>query len=66
MKKLRQKYVGRNIILGSQKQSEMAFDVDTSQQKHSVTISNTKAELVAITMKPCEMLHLVVMCRSLK
>ena len=32
----------------------MAFDVDTSQQKHSVTTSDTKAELVAITMKPYE------------
>ena len=60
MEKLRQKHVGRNIILGSQKQSEMTFNVDTSQQKHHVTTSDTKAELVAITMKPCEMCHSMV------
>ena len=40
----------------------MAFDVDKTQQKHSVTTSNTKVELVAITMKPCEMCHSEVMC----
>ena len=62
MEKLRQKHVGRNIILGSQKQSIMTFDVDTSQQKHHVTPSDTKAELVAITVKPCETCHSMVTC----
>ena len=60
--KVETKYVGRNIIFGSQKQSVMTFDVDMSQQKHSVTISDTKAELVAITRKPFDMCHSVVMC----
>ena len=60
MEKLRQKCVGRNIILGIQKQSVMTFDVDTSQQKDHVTTSDTKAELAAITIKPCETCHSVV------
>ena len=38
----------------------MIFDVDTSQQKHHVTTSDTKTELVAITIKPCETCHSVV------
>ena len=58
--KVKINHVGRNIILGSQKQSVMTFDVGTSHQKHIVTTSDTKAELVAITMKPCEMCHSVV------
>ena len=66
MEKLRQKHFGRNIILGSQKQSVMTFDVDISQQKHHVTTSDTKVELIAIVMKPCQTSHSVVMCRSLK
>ena len=66
MEKLRQKHVDRNIILGSQKQSIMTFDVDTSQLKHHVTPSDAKVELVAITMKPCETCHSMVTCRSLK
>ena len=60
MEKLRQKCVGRNIILGSQKQSVMTFDVDMSQQKDHVTTSDTKTELVAITVKPYETCHSVV------
>ena len=51
MEKLRQKYVGINSILGSQKQSVMTFHVGKSQQKHIMTTSDTKAELVAITVK---------------
>ena len=62
MEKLRQSYVGRNSILGSQKQSVMTFHVDTSQQKHSKTMSDTKAELVAITVKQLEMCPSMVMC----
>ena len=64
--KLRKKYVNRNIILGSQKQSIAVFDVDMSQQKHSVTTFNSKVELVTITMKPCETFHSLVTCQSLK
>ena len=45
--KVETKNVGRNIILGSQKQSVITFDVDTSQHKHCVTTSDIKAELVA-------------------
>ena len=62
MEKLRQEYVGRNSILGSQKQSVMTFHVDTSQQKHSMTTSNTKGELVAIIVKLSEACHSVVAC----
>ena len=46
MERLKWKHVGRNIILGSQKQSIMTFDVDTSQQKCSVTNLTQKRNLL--------------------
>ena len=63
MEKLRLKNNARNSILGSQKQSVVTLHVDTtSQQKHSMTISDTKAELVAITVKWLETCHSKVTC----
>ena len=57
------KHSDRNSILESQIQSVMTFNVDTSQRKQSVITSDTKAELVAITMKPCETCYSVVTCQ---
>ena len=61
-----QKHIDRNSILESQIQSEMTFDVDTSQQKESVITSDRKTEHVVITLKPCEVCRSMLMCRSVK
>ena len=63
MKMLRQKYVGRNSTLVSQKQS---CDGGMSQSKHIMTTYDTKVELVAMTMKWLETCHSIVTCRSYK
>ena len=36
-------------------ESTMTFDLDKSQQNQNMTTSDTKVELVAITMKPHKM-----------
>ena len=61
-KSLDKKHVDRNSILVSQTQSVFTFSVDMSQWKQSVTTSDTEVELIAITMKPCQMCHSMVMC----
>ena len=66
MEKLRPKHVDRHSMLDSQIQSMVTFDVDTSQRKQSVTTSDRKTELVAITLTPCELCHSRQMCQSVK
>ena len=61
-----QKHVDRNSILECQIWSVMIFDIDKSQRKECVTTSDWKTELVAITLKPCEACHSVLMYWSVK